>query len=37
MVGKKLGEFSVSKVLGSDIALSKSRKLKAKKLLKKKK
>lgn len=31
MVGKKLGEFSITKVLGSDIALSKQLKIKLKK------
>jgi ribosomal protein S19 len=31
MLGKKLGEFSITKVLGRDIALSKQLKAKAKK------
>lgn len=35
MVGKKLGEFSITKILGSDIALSKVLKAKAKKKKKK--
>jgi hypothetical protein len=35
MVGKKLGEFSVTKILGSDIVFSKILKLKAKKRKKK--
>lgn len=35
MRGKKMGEFSITKVLGDDILLSKARKLKAKKRKKK--
>lgn len=31
MRGKKIGEFSITKILGDDILLSKERKLKAKK------
>ena len=37
MVGKKLGEFSITKVLGRDILVSKDRKAKAKKKQKRKK
>lgn len=37
MLGKKLGEFSISKVLGTDIYFSKIRKAKEKKKKKKKK
>lgn len=36
MCGKKLGEFSITKVLGEDIIMSKERKVKAKRKSKKK-
>jgi len=35
MIGKKLGEFSISKILGRNVYLSKARKQKAKKKKKK--